>query len=65
MQIPEPWAAAEPFSEPPKAIPGVLVVVKDVHRVHPAACDCSGGSKSRVLLLEVLFLITDLGAAPE
>lgn len=34
--VPEPWAAAEPFPEPPKAIPGVLVVVGGVHRVHPS-----------------------------
>lgn len=49
--VPEPWAAAEPFSGPPKAIPGVLVVVRSVHRVHPVVCDCNGSSKSRVLLL--------------
>lgn len=34
--VPEPWDAAEPFSEPPKAIPGVLVVVRGVHRVQPS-----------------------------
>lgn len=49
--VPEPWAAAEPFSEPPKAIPGVLVVVRGMHRAHPSACDCSRSSKSRVLQL--------------
>lgn len=49
--VPEPWAASEPFPEPPKAIPGVLVVVRGMHRVHPAVCDSGGGSKSRVLLL--------------
>lgn len=49
--VPELWAAAEPFSEPPKAIPGVLVVARSMHRVDPVVCDCSGSSKSKVLLV--------------
>lgn len=45
-------------------MPGVLVVVRGMHRAHPVVCvTAAGAAKAEFCCWEVLFLITDLGAA--